>query len=122
MAGKIDYRGIVISSAVTAFTVALVNNIFNRSNGTETAKKFIASLSVQELSKFAHPTTIINVNNEKWLDENLGKMDMTNLSFAQMDKQQWGNLAFVALYSGISKYREKANEAIGALKNQLYAK
>jgi hypothetical protein len=119
MAGKIDIKGIIISSAVTAITVAVVNNLFN-GNNSGTAKRFMATLSEQELSKFAHPMTILNVNNESWLSEQLDKLGVDEISFTDMNKQQWGNLAFVALYSTVEPYRKKAMELIGSLKKQVY--
>lgn len=119
MAGKMNIKNIIISSAVTAVTVALVNNLFNGNrNGTD--KKFMAILSEKELSRFAHPMTVLNVNNESWLANNLGKLGVDQIDFSSMDKQQWGNLAFVAMYSTVEPYKKKALELLSALKKQVY--
>lgn len=120
---KIDYKELVISAAVTALTVAAVNAIFLSSGskkGLGMPSRSLAFLPLEKQAKFADIVTAMNVNNNKWLVEQLSNVDITAPDFFKgMNNTSIGNCAFIVMHSKNKDARDKCRIILERFKQHV---
>ena len=116
----IDYKAIAIQAGITAIVFAAVNHFVSPKKGLGVPEKILVNLSLERMAQFADLVTIANVNNLRWLQENLDNIDLSDPSFYQnANKTSIANCAFVALNSNHEKYRAKCLAMVENYKKYL---
>ncbi|EAR15454.1 hypothetical protein [Robiginitalea biformata] len=103
-----------VSAIATAITLAVVGKFFsNKPAGLSIPAKLLANLPLERQSALADMHTIMNVNNAKFLAENLPDPGSLPPEFYQrLTPPQVGNLAFVAQHSRMDYARDHAREIL----------
>jgi len=78
----------------------------------------VLNLSLVDLSKYADKVCIENVNAE-WLEDQVMSSNFSDVNAESLNATSFGNLAYVALYSGNKIVRERAKYLINQAK-QLF--
>ena len=110
---KINYRAIAIQATITAVVFALVNRFMSSGKGLGAPERLMLNLSTERMAQFADPFTMANVNNHKFLNEQLAPINVSDPeTYKNGNRTTIANCAFIATYCKDDKMRAKANEMI----------